>query len=263
MGIPVHEAADAASPGVACAGRGVSVLMVDMPPDVAAGLQRGLRGEHLFVEFAHSLDTAGKLRERYRFDLVVANYDALGQPLADWVCRLRVDGDPTPVIFVADNLDADLAVTALRAGASDIVSADAGSGDFPSALRRVLKREKAPHPEDASPQRSAEMPLPAWNRPVFRSARPPARRPGCRERHPERGDPAPGPEDQGLNTGKVRAGTRLSRASVTRCVPPCVAFLSGAGTWAGPACGRAQPARMLSMMRSPNCDVLARVAPSI
>ena len=157
MGIPVHEAADAASPGVACAGRGVSVLMVDMPPDVAAGLQRGLRGEHLFVEFAHSLDTAGRLRERYRFDLVVANYDALGQPLADWVCRLRVDGDPTPVIFVADNLDADLAVTALRAGASDIVSADAGSGDFPSALRRVLKREKAPHLEDASAPKNSEV----------------------------------------------------------------------------------------------------------
>ena len=70
-------------------------------------------------------------------------------------------------------------------------------------------------------------------------------------------------EDQELNTSKVRAGSRLSRASVTRCVPPCVVFLSGAGTAAGPACGRAQPARMLSMMRSPNCDVLARVAPSI
>ncbi len=137
-----NSTADAA--GAACGNRvqearGISVLMVDVAPDVVTRLQRGMRGDPLFVEFASSLDEANQLRERYRFDLVVANFVGLGQTLPDWVRWLRGQGDATPVIFLVECLNADLAVAALRSGASDLVAAANSGEEFPRAVHRALQ----------------------------------------------------------------------------------------------------------------------------
>lgn len=119
--------------------RGISVLMVDIAPELVAKLQRGMSGDQLFVEFAGSLDSANLLRERYRFDLVVANFIGLGHSLTDWVRWLRSQGDLTPVIFLVECLNADLAVAALRSGASDLIAAANGGEEFPRAVHRALE----------------------------------------------------------------------------------------------------------------------------
>ena len=140
MSGPTADADTAASVKSTSGMRGISVLMVAVAPEVAAVLQRGMRKERLFAEFADSLDAADLLRERYRFDLVVADFDGLGQALTDWVPWLRAHGDVTPVIYLVDAPSTDLVMTALRSGASDMVTVGRAVEEFPRAVDRALRR---------------------------------------------------------------------------------------------------------------------------
>jgi DNA-binding NarL/FixJ family response regulator len=116
-----------------------TVLLADDHAIVAEGLASLLRGEFSLVgavtDGAQLLEAARRLRP----DVIVSDMAMPGLSGLDVLRRLRADGLATRVIFLTMHADAQLAVEALRAGASGFVVKQAAGKELVAAIQAVLR----------------------------------------------------------------------------------------------------------------------------
>lgn len=118
----------------------IKVLIVDDHPIVRAGI-RLLLGAAPDIDVAGEADSARMGLERSRaepWDLVILD---MGLPDADGLQllkQMKLDQPARPVIVVTMALDGELAVRALRAGASSYLGKDSASSTIIEAIRRAM-----------------------------------------------------------------------------------------------------------------------------
>ncbi len=123
----------------------LSVMLVGGEQDHRSQLQHRLARHCGLVESADSLDKAMQLAARCHFDFLVVEPSANGDWSLDWIPTLK---GSSSIILSAFRPDTELAITALRAGVSDIVTRPAEPGDLIDAFKRHLSS----HPEGAVPK---------------------------------------------------------------------------------------------------------------
>lgn len=127
-------------PGAAPGRQPVSILIVD--PDFAERdhLQQLLAPRVALVEAADSLARADALRARCHFDVLLINIQRSGGDTLAWFQSLGESGLQAQVILIADYADLDTAITALRAGAADLLLKPFRDQQLLDALQRCQRR---------------------------------------------------------------------------------------------------------------------------
>jgi len=119
-----------------------SVLIIDAEADVRQYLHKGLEKRFGLVEVAANSTAAESLLERCNFDLVIADIRVCGSSAVDWVNTLRREAGTTAVIFISADADLDLAIEALRAGASDFVTKPFHLEQMLAAIEQVMQTQQ-------------------------------------------------------------------------------------------------------------------------
>lgn len=119
-----------------------AVLIVDQDPLGRKHLQEVLGPQCALVEAADSLQKAEALRTRCHFDVFVIALSAVGAPTLDWLQSLREQGVRADVILTAACADLDTAISALRAGASDLLVKPYRDTQLLTAIQRCLRRRQ-------------------------------------------------------------------------------------------------------------------------
>ena len=106
-----------------------TLLYVDDDADLARLVQRGLSRQGFEVEHASDGDAALARIRAGGIDVIALDQHMPGLDGLETLARIRaIEGSP-PVVFVTASLDSRIAVTALKAGASDYLVKDT-QGDF-------------------------------------------------------------------------------------------------------------------------------------
>jgi DNA-binding NtrC family response regulator len=134
---------DAPANDAAC--KRLSVMLVGGEQNHRSQLQHRLARHCGLVESADSLDKARQLAARCHFDFLVVEPSANGDWSLDWIPALK---GSSSIILSAFRPDTELAIKALRAGVSDIVTLPAEPGDLIDAFKRHLSS----HPEGVVPK---------------------------------------------------------------------------------------------------------------
>lgn len=124
----------------------VSVLVVDHEPDARRCLERTLRTRCALLKTAESIAMAEALRHQRRFDVMIID---IGLPGIEWLEQLRQHDHRSEVILTAARADLDLAIRALRAGASDFVLKPLRPPQIHRILDRCLERRRLARANDA------------------------------------------------------------------------------------------------------------------
>lgn len=133
------------TPGKDAACKRLSVMLVGGDQDHRSQLQQRL-GRHCgLVESADSLEKASQLAARCHFDFLVVDSAGNGDWNLDWMPKLK---GSSSIILSAHRPDTELAITALRAGVSDIVTWPIQADDLVEAFTRHLSS----HPEGVVPR---------------------------------------------------------------------------------------------------------------
>lgn len=124
----------------------VSVLIVDDEPGMRSFLNKALSKKFALVETAGSIEDAEQLRSRCHFDLLIVDIRLPGRSGIEWHEALDEQGRRSDIIFMTGYADMEVAITALRAGASDFIMKPFHLEQMMSAVdrcieRRLLKRE--------------------------------------------------------------------------------------------------------------------------
>ncbi len=98
-----------------------AVLIVDDEPGIQNFLQKGLSKYFGLVETAEDTQTAEALRQRCHFDLIISDIRLPNTSGVDWVSEIRQHGGTTSVIFITAHANMEMAIAALKAGASDFI----------------------------------------------------------------------------------------------------------------------------------------------
>jgi DNA-binding NtrC family response regulator len=122
--------------------RMASVLIVDDEPGIRSFLQKGLAPHFGLVEVAEDADSAEALRQRAHFDLIVADIRLPGQSGVQWVTELRDQGSTAAVIFMTAHADLNMAIQALRIGASDFILKPFRLEQMLASVERVMERQR-------------------------------------------------------------------------------------------------------------------------
>ncbi len=124
----------------------VSVLIVDDEPGMRSFLKKALSKKFALVETASSVEDAEQLRSRCHFDLLVVDIRLPGRSGIEWHEALNDQERRSDIIFMTGYADMDVAIKALRAGASDFIMKPFHLEQMMKAVdrcieRRLLKRE--------------------------------------------------------------------------------------------------------------------------
>ncbi len=124
----------------------LSILVVDDEPGISDFLKRALSKEYGLVETASSAEEAEQLRCRCHFDLLIVDICLPGNSGVDWLKSVMEQGCQSDIIFMTGYADMDVAIRALRAGASDFIMKPFHLEQMMKAVdrcieRRLLKRE--------------------------------------------------------------------------------------------------------------------------
>ncbi|CAA6821852.1 MAG: Sigma-54-dependent Fis family transcriptional regulator [uncultured Thiotrichaceae bacterium] len=98
-----------------------SVLIVDDEPGILNFLQKGLNKHFGLIEVAEDTASAEGLRQRCHFDLIISDIRLPDKSGVDWVTEIREQGGTTSVIFITAHANLEMAIAALKAGASDFI----------------------------------------------------------------------------------------------------------------------------------------------
>lgn len=118
----------------------VSILVIDDEVGMRNFLQRTLQKDYTLVETAADIEEAEQLRQRCHFDLVIADNRLPGTTGAEWLQQLRKQDHDTDVILISGFGDMDVAVSALRARASDFLLKPFHAEDIKQSIERCLLR---------------------------------------------------------------------------------------------------------------------------
>ena len=124
----------------------VSVLIVDDEPGMRSFLNKALSKKFALVETAGSIEDAEQLRSRCHFDLLIVDIRLPGRSGIEWHEALNEQDRRSDIIFMTGYADMDVAIQALRAGASDFIMKPFHLEQMMTAVdrcieRRLLKRE--------------------------------------------------------------------------------------------------------------------------
>ncbi len=117
-----------------------TVLVVDDEPGMRNFLEKTLASRVGQVMCAESAESADALVMRHRFDLIVLDITLPGQSGIGWLRALRGRGFDGEVVLITAFADLDIAIEALRAGASDFVLKPFRVTQILNALRQGLER---------------------------------------------------------------------------------------------------------------------------
>nr|WP_100144480.1 sigma-54 dependent transcriptional regulator [Shewanella carassii] len=124
----------------------VSVLIVDDEPGMRSFLNKALAKKFALVETASSIEEAEQLRSRCHFDLLIVDIRLPGRSGIEWHEALDDQERRSDIIFMTGYADMEVAIQALRAGASDFILKPFHLEQMMKAVdrcieRRLLKRE--------------------------------------------------------------------------------------------------------------------------
>ena len=124
----------------------VSLLIVDDEPGMRSFLKKALSKKFALVETAASVEEAEQLRSRCHFDLLIVDIRLPGRSGIEWHEALEDHERRSDIIFMTGYADMDVAIQALRAGASDFIMKPFHLEQMMKAVdrcieRRLLKRE--------------------------------------------------------------------------------------------------------------------------
>jgi len=125
--------------------RPLSVLLVE--PDTARSeqLKRALKPVCALVEAAPTPQHAEALSQRCHFDLFVVTLSQPGSRILEWLQVLRDRGESAEIVLTSEYADVDTAISALRAGASDLLVKPFRDEQLLEAIRRCLRRRRQLH----------------------------------------------------------------------------------------------------------------------
>lgn len=119
-----------------------SVLVVDPDPLGRRHLQEVLGPHCALVEAADGLQKAQALRSRCHFDVFVMTLGAAGAGALEWLQSLRDQGTRADVILTAATADLTTAISALRAGAADLLVKPYRDDQLLASIQRCLRRRQ-------------------------------------------------------------------------------------------------------------------------
>lgn len=123
-----------------------TVLIIDDEPDFVDVMSEYLSTFFGRVLAADNGQAGLEMSQSEPFDLIISD---LNMPLMkgdDFLRQLRAQGNLTPVVFLTGNADKELAVTALRLGASDVFEKPVKLEILKDGIQRIFeiqKREQA------------------------------------------------------------------------------------------------------------------------
>jgi two-component system NtrC family response regulator len=136
------EWVSAAADEVSRAPRTAAVLVVDDEPGMRNFLSKALEPDCALVEVADSVESAEALRQRYHFDLLIVDIRLPGRSGIEWLGELREQEVRTEVIVMTAYADLDMAIAALRNGASDFLLKPFRLEQMMTAVHRCLERRR-------------------------------------------------------------------------------------------------------------------------
>ena len=119
-----------------------SILIIDDEHGIRNFLIKGLSRHVGFIEAAEDINKAEELRQRCHFDLIIADIRLPGKSGVEWVADLREAGFMTPVIFITAHSHLDVAIDALRVGASDFIIKPFRIDQIQAAVERCIERQE-------------------------------------------------------------------------------------------------------------------------
>ncbi|SHF13538.1 two component, sigma54 specific, transcriptional regulator, Fis family [Modicisalibacter ilicicola DSM 19980] len=119
-----------------------SVLIVDDEPGMRRYLSKALGSRFAMIETAGTLDAAEALRQRLHFDLLLVDVRLPGRSGIDWHEALEAGDRRSDIIFMTAYADLDVAIRALRAGASDFIMKPFRLEQLLNAVDRCLERRR-------------------------------------------------------------------------------------------------------------------------
>jgi DNA-binding NtrC family response regulator len=120
----------------------VGILVVDDEAGIRDVLVRAFGTHFDVVDAADSAEDAQVLMQRQRYDVVVLDVRMRGKSGVAWLAELREQGHTGEVILVTAYADLDMAIEALRAGASDFIMKPFRLPQILDAVRRALERAR-------------------------------------------------------------------------------------------------------------------------
>jgi len=120
-----------------------SILIIERDAAMRSRLQRALNRHYALVEAVATPEAAEALRQRCHFDLLIVEMGLPGFTGLEWVSMLQSQGVRADVIFTADAVDLETSVSALRAGARDLLIKPFQVEDILASVNRCLKQRQA------------------------------------------------------------------------------------------------------------------------
>lgn len=119
-----------------------SVLVIDDEPGMRHFLQGTLAPRAGQVLTAGSAEEADAMLARHRFDLAVVDITLPGRTGIEWLRDLRRSGNPCEVVLITAFADLEVAIEALRAGASDFLLKPFRVTQVLGAFQRGMERSR-------------------------------------------------------------------------------------------------------------------------
>ncbi|MDX2217477.1 MAG: sigma-54 dependent transcriptional regulator [Burkholderiales bacterium] len=118
----------------------LSALVVDDEPGMRNFIERSLKERCGMVASAASAEEGAKLVERQHFDLIILDIALPGKHGVEWLNELRAQGFTGDVILITAFSSIEMAIDALRAGASDFILKPFRVDQLLTAIKRCVDR---------------------------------------------------------------------------------------------------------------------------
>lgn len=118
----------------------LSALVVDDEPGMRNFIERSLKERCGVVASAASAEEGAKLVERQHFDLIILDIALPGKHGVEWLNELRAQGFTGDVILITAFSSIEMAIDALRAGASDFILKPFRVDQLLTAIKRCVDR---------------------------------------------------------------------------------------------------------------------------
>ena len=122
--------------------RGYSVLIVDDEEGMRSFLARALSNRCGLVEAVASVEHATGLQSRVHFDLIILDIALPGMSGIDWLNELRAIGFAGDVVLITAFADMEMAINALRGGASDFILKPFRLDQLLNSIKRCFERSR-------------------------------------------------------------------------------------------------------------------------